>query len=146
MAVSLAIATLVAVTKEAERALGGERQVPITRFPFKVGRESRTAGTAKAPITELRLGVASDLNDIYLVEPAWSDLLQISREHFAIEAEGNEFYLIDRGSVCGTIVAGKRIGGNRQGGRTPIRTGDLIIVGTENSDYVFRFDVKAQAV
>ena len=90
---------------------------------------------------ELRLGIAPQLNDVYLLEPPWVDLVQISREHFLIDWVDGEFVLVDRGSVCGTIVGGQQIGGSRQGGRAPLRSGDLIVVGTDASEYVFRFEI-----
>ena len=52
-------------------------------------------------------------------------------------------FVVDRGSVRGTIVAGRQIGGNRAGGRTELRSGDVIIVGTSTSEYVFRFEIKS---
>ena len=82
------------------------------------------------------------LNDLYLVEPKWSDLLQISREHFAIERVGHQFFVVDRGSACGTTVAGKQIGGDRRGGRTELRHGDQIRGGGDESGYVFRFEIE----
>ena len=95
-----------------------------------------------APVLiELRLGAAPELNDLYLLEPSWEDLLHISREHFAVEHAEHQFFLIDRCSACGTIVAGTQVGGDRTGGRTELRSGDEIIVGTDTSPYVFRFDV-----
>ncbi|MBI3047735.1 MAG: FHA domain-containing protein [Acidobacteria bacterium] len=137
-----AIAALVAVTEEARRALSGRHAVDIARCPFLVGRESRSPNLpATPPKVELRLGIAPQVNDIYLVEPAWTDLLHISREHFLIDRVGDQFFVVDRGSVCGTIVSGKRIGGGRRGGRTELRHGDVIVVGTSSSDYVFRFEV-----
>lgn len=138
---SPSVATLVAVTKEAKLALGGQREVRVTHLPFKVGRESRVAPPANRILAELRLGVAPQLNDLYLVEPQWADYLHISREHFAIKYADNQFFLVDRGSVCGTIVAGKQVGGNRTRGRTELRSGDELIVGTAASPYVFRFEI-----
>ncbi len=75
------------------------------------------------------------------MEPPWVDLLQISREHFAIEYADNQFFLVDVGSACGTIVAGKQVGGQQKGGRIELRDGDEVIVGTYKSPYVFRFRV-----
>jgi len=136
------VATLVATTREARLALGGRSEVPVTHFPFKVGREGRLAAFADPSLIERRLGNSSQLNDVYLVEPT-SGLLRISREHFAIEYAGNQFVLVDRGSVCGTIVAGRTVGGDRTGGRTELRSGDEIVVGTDGSPYVFRFEAVA---
>ncbi len=135
------VATLVAVTNEAKLALGSQREVLVTHFPFKVGRESRVAPPTNPAIVELRLSTAPESNDAYLVERAGAHLLQISREHFAIEYASDQFFLVDRGSACGTIVAGTRIGGHHKGGRTELRDGDQVIVGTYKSPYVFRFEI-----
>ncbi len=142
---SPSVATLVAVTKEAKLALGGQRDVRVIHLPFKVGRESRVAPPANRILAELRLGVAPQLNDLYLLEPQSANLLHISREHFAIEYADDQFFLIDRGSMCGTIVAGKQVGGNRTGGRTELRSGDELIVGTDKSPYLFRFEIATPA-
>ncbi len=134
-----------AVTKEATLALGGQREVRITQLPFKVGRETRVAPPANPSLIERRLGTVPQRNQLYLVEPSWADYLHISREHFAIEYADDQFFLVDRGSACGTIVAGKQIGGNRTGGRTELRSGDTLIVGTDKSPYVFRFEIATPA-
>jgi hypothetical protein len=128
---------LVAVTSQAEFALGGRRDVRLTRFPFKVGRESRLSQASFA--REQRLGRTPQINDLYLTEPHGSEVIHISRDHFAIEYVDGEFFLVDRGSVAGTIVAGRRIGGHRKGGRTRLQPGDHIVVGGESSPYVFAF-------
>ena len=141
VASSSPVAVLVAVTQEATLALGGQREARFTQFLFKVGRESRVATPAKPARMELRLGTDPQLNDLYLVEPASADLQQISREHFAIECTDNQFFLVDRGSASGTIVAGKQVGGGQTRGRTELRRGDQIIVGTDASPYVFRFEI-----
>jgi pSer/pThr/pTyr-binding forkhead associated (FHA) protein len=80
---------------------------------------------------------------VYLLEPPFADFIFISREHFLIDYDGQSLTLVDRGSVCGTIVQGKQIGGNRSGGRTVLQDGDEIIIGTTASPYRFRFDVVA---
>ena len=136
-------ARLVATTDGAVRALGGRHDIPISGFPFKVGRESRSPdGDQKHQLTELRLRVAPEVNDLYLLEPRWSDILHISREHFTIESTGSQFFLVDRQSACGTIVAGQQVGGNRTGGRTELHHDDVIVVGPRDSEYVFRFEAR----
>lgn len=130
-------AGLVAATAQAEFALGGRRDVRLTHFPFKVGRESRLSQANFA--REQRLGRTPQLNDLYLNEPHGSEVIHISRDHFAIEHVDGEYFVVDRGSVAGTIVAGRRIGGRRKGGRTRLHPGDQIIVGGESSPYVFTF-------
>ena len=141
------LAALTPVTEEARLALGGQREVRVAQFPFKVGRESRmtlpanSAFPADQALVKPRLGTGPQLNDLYLIEQTWPNLLQISREHFVIEYADNQFFLIDRGSACGTIVAGKHVGGDRRGRRTALRSGDEIIVGSDDSPYVFRFEI-----
>lgn len=137
------VAALVALTPAARGALGARSEIHITKFPFKVGRESRSGSAPATPTVDHRRGVAPQLNDVYLLEPV-TELLQISREHFAIEREGSQFFVIDRGSVCGTIVGSKKIGGNRTGGRAELRPGDIIVVGTSQSAYAFRFELTPQ--
>jgi pSer/pThr/pTyr-binding forkhead associated (FHA) protein len=134
------VATLVAITEEATHALGGRSGVPVTTFPFRVGRERRVGPPAYPTSGELRLGVESPLNDFYLPDPARKHL-HISAKHFAVEYVDETFFLRDRGSACGTIVAGQRIGGKRKGGRIKLRSGDEIVIGTDTSPYVFRFEV-----
>jgi hypothetical protein len=60
---------------------------------------------------------------------------------FRHDARPDQCFVVDRGCVCGTIVAGKQIGGSRTGGRTEVRHGDLSVVGTSDSRYVFRFEM-----
>lgn len=129
-------AWLVALTEEARIALRGDQHV-IERFPFKVGRESRLAGGKAWQVTEQRAGTAPQLNDLYLVEPG--EVLNVSREHFAIEHDVERYVLVDRGSACGTLVEGRQVGGDRSGGRTDLHDHDVIIVGTSASPFVFKF-------
>ncbi len=142
-----AAAFLVAVTEEARAALGDQAEVRITQFPFELGRESRLpqALTNAADVVERRMAAEPPLNAVYLIEPPSSALLQISRAHCAIEYVGGQYFLLDRGSACGTIVAGKPVGGNRAGGRTPLQPGDTIVIGTANSPYVFRLRVSVDS-
>jgi pSer/pThr/pTyr-binding forkhead associated (FHA) protein len=134
------VAVFVATTEEATRAMGGRSELPVTAFPFRVGRERRVEAPAHPTSAELRLSVESQFNDIYLPDPARKHL-NISAKHFAIEYVDGNFFLLNRGSSCGTIVAGQRIGGDRKGGRTELRSGDEIVVGTHSSPSVFRFEI-----
>jgi hypothetical protein len=129
-------AWLTALTEDARRALGGDQRV-IERFPFKVGRESRSGPGGARPGSERRGGGTPQLNDVYLVET--SEVVNVSREHFAIEAEEGKHFLVDRASACGTIVEGHAVGGGRAGGRVPLHDHDVIVVGTATSPFVFKF-------
>lgn len=139
-------ARLVALTNEARHALGGRADVWMDRFPFRFGRESRSSPSDTSHHVELRLGTAPEVNDLYLIEPPWTDLFEISREHFAIAYEHGQFWLVDRGSACGTIVAGTQVGGRRAGGRAALREIDTIVVGNADSPYSFRFEAVSGAV
>jgi hypothetical protein len=135
---------LVPVTEEAQRALGGKAQVRITEFPFKVGRESRSANPVIriAAAVERRLRKAPEVNDLYLVESPSPYGFHISREHFAIERlDDSSFVLIDRNSACGTRVGDRAVGADSKDIRTTVRDGDLITLGTSHSPYVFQIRV-----
>ena len=121
------VARLVAVTDEAEAALGGRREVLVTGYPFRVGRH-------------IENGAAE--NDLHLYDMNTGRSLHVSAVHFEIEYVDGGFVLVDRGSACGTIVSGRRIGGNRRGGTAPLLDGDELVVGTRRSRYVFRFAVE----
>lgn len=136
-------ASLVATTEEAVRALGGQPGLRVTSFPFRVGRERRVAASRRPASTDQRLGAVPQLNDVYLLDSVRKQLF-ISGEHFVIEREAGTFALLDRGSACGMVVAGTRVGGDRAGGRTTLRSGDEIVVGHRRSPYVFRFEVAAE--
>ena len=132
-------ALLVALTPESGAALGApERE--ITRFPYRVGRESRgMQRTAYGIIRERRDPGSRPSNDLYLVEP--DEPLNVSREHFEIDRDGGGYILVDRASTCGTIVEGQTVGGDTRGGTRPLHDGDVIIVGPSRSPYAFKFRV-----
>jgi pSer/pThr/pTyr-binding forkhead associated (FHA) protein len=123
----------------ARQAIKGEF-LTIDRLPFRVGRNSRATSGRMAADIERRKGTVGQVNEAYLTEPP-EKFHQISREHFLIDAEHGHFYVVDRHSVCGTIVAGKVVGGDRLGGRAELHDGDLIVVGTASSPFVFKFVV-----
>lgn len=148
-------ALLVAVTDEAKAALAQYPFVRMTAYPFKIGRESRSVNPLARVVTtiERRLSTIPQLNDLYLIEPPGAATVQISRQHCAIEWTDGRFSLIDRGSMCGTMVIPSRLERHPTGvattdtgrvnvlGRTPLDDGDLIVIGDEDSPYVFRFEV-----
>jgi hypothetical protein len=113
--------------------------VCITRFPFRVGRESRGQVVdgefhrSERP----RPDKGDPNNDLYLVDKG--PTLHVSREHFAIERSAAGFRLVDRGSACGTAVGDVRIGGEDAGGSVPLMDGDIIAVGAEDTPYRYTF-------
>jgi pSer/pThr/pTyr-binding forkhead associated (FHA) protein len=113
----------------------------MTKFPYRVGRESR--GTERTPhgvVSERRNPGSRPSNDLYLVEP--DEPLNVSREHFEIDRDDAGYVLVDRASTCGTIVEGQGVGGDTRGGTLPLHDGDVIIVGTSRSPYAFKFRLR----
>jgi pSer/pThr/pTyr-binding forkhead associated (FHA) protein len=132
---------LKALTPEARTALGGI-YYKIARFPFRVGRESRL--TNRSSVKESRRRADSmPNNDLYLVEPG--ALLNVSREHFLIDARGGNYVLVDRGSMCGTLVEGELVGEKKKGGWRQLSNNDVIVVGTSESKFIFKFVVVENA-
>jgi predicted component of type VI protein secretion system len=132
-------ALLVALTPESRDALEApERE--MTKFPYRVGRESRgTQRTARGVVSERRNPGSKSSNDLYLLEH--DGPLNVSREHFEIDRSDTGYVLVDRASSCGTIVEGQTVGGETRGGTLSLHDGDVIIVGTSRSPYVFKFRV-----
>jgi pSer/pThr/pTyr-binding forkhead associated (FHA) protein len=132
---------LEALTPEAEASLGGRSRYEVPGLPFRVGRESRLVPSAAGfKVMERRRADVSPTNDLYLIDTGRR--LNVSRAHFQIEADGaDDFLLRDRGSALGTYVGEACIGGRDLGGVGRLRSGDLIVVGTTESPFVFRFVV-----
>lgn len=127
---------LVALTPESRLAIGGAI-VTASPLPFRVGRESRAPGPiADGFAIEQRSGASPRTNDLYLREQ--SRELNVSREHFQILWDDQGLALTDRGSTCGTIVEGQVVGGEGEGGTVPLKDGDVIIVGTAFSPFIFK--------
>ncbi len=129
---------LKALTPEAKSALGGE-YLQIMSFPFRVGRESRLAPRTAVPPDPRRRPDSSPNNDIYLREAG--TVFNVSREHFLIDYRDGAHVLVDRGSACGTLVEGELVGEKRAGGWRRLENHDVIIVGTSESKFVFKFVV-----
>ena len=129
--------SLAALTPEAKTALGGAA-VEIDVFPFRVGRDRRSPPRATPPpVGERRKPGTQPTNELYLTESG--ERVHVSREHFQIQHNGMGYVLVDRRSTCGTIVEGAVIGRAKAGGEVHLSDGDVIIVGTSQSPYVFKF-------
>lgn len=132
---------LVALTGEARLALSGAPELKLSRFPFRVGRESRSPMEAGVVVhDERRRQSVAPNNDIYIWDPG--PLLNVSREHFQIErSDSGEFFVRDRGSTCGTLVGNVQLGagGPESCALFPDNT---IVVGTQQSPFVFRFEIR----
>lgn len=130
-------ASLFALTEHAKIALGGA-EFTIKQFPYRVGRESRAKERDGGGVFRDKRNPANKPNnDLYLIEE--EELMNVSREHFQIDRAGGGFVLQDRGSTLGTIVEGRTVGGENAGGSVVLRDGDVIIVGSPTSPYVFKF-------
>jgi hypothetical protein len=130
-------AYLIPLTPEARRAALAPA-LPLRTLPFRVGRDRRDPSrTPVWPHRDRRRGGGPGPNDLYLPEPG--PQYRLSREHFLIGAEGDAYFLEDRGSACGTLVEGRAVGGARTGGRCALREGDVIIPGGSGSRFAFKF-------
>jgi pSer/pThr/pTyr-binding forkhead associated (FHA) protein len=113
--------------------------VMISKFPYKIGRESRViriSGRLER-VERLKKDDSPPNNDLYLVDRG--EFLNISREHCQIEKNADGYLLVDRGSACGTKVGGTAVGGDDQGGSVALQDGDIIAVGSFGTPYLFRF-------
>ena len=128
------------LTPEARTAVGGN-DVQLVQFPFRVGRESRLGMVrGSLRLLERRKLNYPPNNELYLIDEGKP--LQVSREHFQIDRlPDGTFELLDRDSACGTIVGNQSLGGGDSGGRCALAHGNVIVVGTENSPYAFKFIV-----
>jgi len=137
------LAVLKPMTAEAENSISsyclGHEFIGIWEFPFRIGRESRveTVNGKLVHAERNKIGSGKPNNDIYLMDRG--RYLQISREHFRIEKTETGYKLFDRGSACGTIVNDQKIGGEDRGGTHTLEDGDIIKIGAEDSDYLFKF-------
>jgi pSer/pThr/pTyr-binding forkhead associated (FHA) protein len=130
-------ASLIALTPEARSALGGD-EIQISVFPFRIGRDSRgRPRAAPRTLVDRRKPSGRPTNELYLVET--TEPFQVSREHAQILHNGTQYVLVDRQSVCGTIVEGTVVGGERRGGAVRLNDGDVIIVGGSRSPFVLKF-------
>jgi len=135
------VPVLRSVTPTARLSIGDE--IVLDRFPFRVGREGRSHSVyGRRGSTDRRSQHPQRPNNELYVKD-FGKSVNVSREHFQIEAKGDGTYeLVDRGSACGTIVGDQVVGGNFTGGRCALATGDSIIVGTRHSAIVFEFDLR----
>jgi hypothetical protein len=134
---------LVPLTPEAREAARRDT-IALDHFPFRVGRESRLGVHHGAlQVMERRKQAEDPSNDLYLLDTG--KVLNISRQHFQIEQSTNGTYeLVDRGSACGTIVGNQVLGGHDAGGRATLEDGNVIVVGTSASPYVYKFQLNQE--
>ena len=136
MAASPTGAYLVALTPESSEAFQA-REINIPHLPFRIGRESRKLAWTGTGLVGERRAAAPPNNDLYLIEEG--EPMNVSREHLLIGSEGGVFYILDRGSTCGTIVEGDLLGGGQANLQAPLKDHDVIIVGTSLSRHILKF-------
>ncbi len=138
-------AVLIPQTNEAAAAIPVKSQesdmIPIWKFPYRIGRESRMEIDEKGHILvkeRIRPGMlAGPTNDIYLID--FGNKFQISRDHLTIEEENDTFFLLDNGSRCGSAVNETRIGTDAPTDRVKLHDGDTVVLGTDKSPYRYTF-------
>ena len=133
------------MTPEARRLLGAPT-IAVEPLPLKVGRgELRKAAILGGVRKKLEAVFrAADFDEGQappesLQLPEKDDHRYVSKDHFEIVKTMLGYELVDVGSSLGTIVDGELVGGKRQGGRTKLEDGSVIIVGSHHSGYVFKF-------
>jgi hypothetical protein len=101
----------------------------ITSFPYLIGRKSQSGD-------DIYVGVATNQLLIWDSAP-----YQVSRNHCAIERNGDQFFVTDYGSTLGTIVNGNPIGENQATQTCPLVKGvNTLILGMHKSPYVFHIE------
>lgn len=132
---------LLPLTEEARESINeNEVEIKIYKFPFRIGRQSRSGiiNDNKEYEFDRRNPGNSPNNDCYLIDDGKH--LNISREHIQIEKKDDDTYeILDRDSSCGTIVDGHNIGKPHKAERYPLKNGSIIVIGTPKSPYVFKF-------
>lgn len=136
-------AVLIPLTDEAKNSIvdtkSHNKLISMFDFPFKIGRESRMAKNSKGLFVKLRIIKSNSKpnNDTYLVN--CTDNLEISKEHFQIEKQNNNYFIKDRNSTLGTKLNEKEIGKEKNNTLFQLKDGDIIKIGSSNSSYKFQF-------
>lgn len=134
-------AILIPLTKEATNSVGqcNKGIIPISTFPFKIGRESRIGENERGLFIKLRFRKSTSVpnNDVYLIDNGSTK--QISKEHFTIERTNNFYLLKDRGSKTGTTINDITYGGSEKDIEQVLNDGDIIKIGSSDSEFKFQF-------
>lgn len=116
--------TFSGLTEEAAEAIKGKDLV-ITKFPYKIGRNS--THISDAIFTNNDLGIDDHVP------------YNVSKNHMSINLHDDQFYILDRGSSLGTIVNGKQIGGNISNYKAVLMPGEnSVILGSSSSPFQFK--------
>jgi hypothetical protein len=113
------------LTAETSRSLAAT-SVPVTRFPFRIGRRTEAAD----PFAANELGFGDDASH------------QVSLNHCALVRVGARYFIIDRGSRLGTIVNGVAIGGHARTGCAELKDWtNEIALGDPDTPYRLRLTI-----
>jgi len=136
-------AVLVPLTEDAKSTItllhNRKKLIPISTFPFKIGRESRMGESDRGLFVKLRIlsNYSKPNNDIYLIDN--NDTLEISKEHFEIINDKDEYLIKDRESTMGTKLNNVEIGKEQSKYTHILNDGDIIKIGSSHSKYEFQF-------
>ena len=136
-------AVLVPLTEDAKLSIANtshhKKLIPIGTFPFKIGRESRMEEGDRGLFVKLRIMANSSRpnNDIYLIEN--KNNIEISKEHFEISNDKDEYLIKDRNSTLGTKLNDIEIGKEQNKYTHILKDGDIIKIGSNHSKYEFQF-------
>ena len=136
-------AVLIPLTQEAKLSVANtnhhKKLIPIRTFPFKIGRESRMGESDRGLFVKLRiiLNDSKPNNDIYLIDD--NATLEISKEHFEILIDKNQYFIRDRNSTLGTKLNDIEIGKEQNKYTHILKDGDIIKIGSNHSKYEFQF-------
>jgi pSer/pThr/pTyr-binding forkhead associated (FHA) protein len=136
-------AVLIPLTEDAKLTItetsNSKKLIPINTFPFKIGRESRMGKSDRGLFVKLRImsNHARPNNDIYLVDN--KNTIEISKEHFEISNDKDEYLIKDRNSTLGTKLNNIEIGKEQSKYTHILKDGDIIKIGSNHSKYEFQF-------
>ncbi|MFA4839374.1 MAG: cyclic nucleotide-binding domain-containing protein [Candidatus Neomarinimicrobiota bacterium] len=115
------------ITKETRELLSNKTTV-ITKFPYKIGRQS----------SHRTDDIFVD-NDLFFQDEV---PFNISRNHLSLNIYKNTFYVLDRGSSIGTIVNGKHIGAKQSVFKADLQKGEnVVILGSDTSPFKLKIIV-----
>jgi len=119
--------TIEGLTPSAQKALKNSA-VTITRFPFKIGRDSQHRYDDIFVDNDLSLNDQMPYN--------------VSRNHLSVNFYRDGYYVLDRGSSLGTIVNNTCIGGRGPNFKAELQKGaNIVILGAEASEFKFKITV-----
>ncbi len=114
---------LLSAATDHARQRSSAQELRIDKFPFRIGRMPTGGADVLAH------------NDFFIRD---GEPYRISRNHCAIDREGDRFFVRDRGSTLGTIVNGRSIGLGSDSISAPLKAGEnKIRLGGEDSPFLF---------